>query len=888
MNCSLSKPFLGFIFFIIFLLSNQIAKSSHLRAGEIIATKISTFEYEFTLVLYRNTAGALQPNATFEFSDGTKQTVNVFAEPTNLENGTEKMVFKVKKTFSGASNYIVSFEEEYRNAGILNINNGNSRETPFYVETEIVIDPLGGPNSSPQFLYPPIDKGYVNKTFTHSAAAFDSDGDSLSFELITPQSEKGKTVPNYTSPNNIPTANSGTFNIDGKTGLITWDSPKLIGLYNIAFKVYEWRNGYRIGYVTRDMQIDISATTFNNPKLEIPRDTCITAGKLLKGIATASYFVGENNHNISAISGIFSLPSPRNASYFTSNRNINIDSLFFSWQTSCALIQAQPYQVTFRAENKIGNSVNSLVALKVWQIKIIPPALENLKIVANGRKMNLTWSAYSCSNIESIVVLRKDCSTDTTLFIDSCSTGNQSPEGYKLIRRLNRNVTSFVDDNFGKGLDFQTQYCYYLYAEFPSPQNGYSRASALACSALDNEVPLIVQASVLKTDSVNGKVEIKWTKPSNLKIETPAPYEIKLSRIESNDNVVGVYNRQFVDSLALGDTVFVDSTANTVANNLRYYIEFSANGKLVYTSQIASTVLLRGIGRNKKAQLKWTFNTPWTNDTTYIYRSSDGEPAFLDTVFAATGYIDDNLEIGKKYTYYVKTKGGLGCDNSPNSKNRIHPIYNLSQSIDIIPTDEVNDTLRPCAPTLYITKTGNCEDGANTTNSLNWVPNFDFLCDSNIVGYKLYKQNNATEYSLYLDEILNTTTFEGSAGKAVSGCFSVAAVNGKGLESDKSNVVCSDSCYYFELPNIFTPNGDNYNDKFTPKPFPRNINAVKFTVYNRWGSEIFYSDDDININWTGENAQDGLYYYKAEIEIGSVAGTTTEKKNLKGWVLIAR
>jgi len=888
-NSSIRKPFLGLLVLTSFLFLVNEAQSSHLRAGEIIATKRSTFQYDFTLILYRNSfQSADQLEAQLDFGDGTKQNVSLSARE-ELGNFTQKLTYKFSKTYPGAANYTISFTENWRNAGILNISKGSSGETPFYVETQINIDPLLGANTSPQFLSPPIDNGNLNQIYTHSPAAWDANGDSLSFQLITPQSQKGATVPNYVLPSQVPPASgNASFTINPQNGLITWDKPVKEGLYNIAFRVNEWRNGFLIGYVVRDMQINIVFSENINPVLEIPNDTCVIAGINLKDTIVAKFQIGET-HKLTAYSGIFSFASPLNifnATTRQSQKNLTQDSMFFAWQTGCELIRAQPYQVTFKAEDNIGDA-NSLATTKVWQIKIIPPAFKNLKATPKGRKINLSWDAYSCTNLDSIAILRKECENEASTVTDSCSTGRDIPAGFKILKKVGRTTTSFIDDNAGKGLDYETQYCYYVYAQFPSPQKGYSRASASACMSLTNDFPLIIGASVLKTDSLQGEVEIKWIKPRYIdQALNPPPYQIKVFRNEDINVNTEIVNKNLTDTLGLADTTFIDKNINTKKNLLNYFVQFYANGKLIFTSETASTVKLQGIARNRKAQFQWNFNTPWINDSTYIYRISDNDTLLIDTVAFNVGYVDEPLETGKLYGYFVRTKGAVGCNRSIGLGKVAYPLLNQSQTINITPTDEQNDTLRPCPPTLSILSNGNCDDAGNFSNRLFWKNNLDFLCDSNVAGYRLYKVTNAN-FSLYINEVLADTVFEGQLNKPVSGCFAVTALNTKSLESKKSNVVCSDSCYYFELPNIFTPNNDNSNDVFTPKPFPRNIEKVVFTVYNRWGAEVFKSESDININWTGNNVPDGLYYFKAEITIGSNSGAN-EKKNLKGWIVLTR
>ncbi len=74
--------------------------------------------------------------------------------------------------------------------------------------------------------------------------------------------------------------------------------------------------------------------------------------------------------------------------------------------------------------------------------------------------------------------------------------------------------------------------------------------------------------------------------------------------------------------------------------------------------------------------------------------------------------------------------------------------------------------------------------------------------------------------------------------------------------SDSINISFTDSC--FIIPNVFTPNGDNYNDYFViQNTLSWNINLQ---VYNRWGIKVF-QDDNYKNNWDGKDLADGVYYY---------------------------
>lgn len=65
-----------------------------------------------------------------------------------------------------------------------------------------------------------------------------------------------------------------------------------------------------------------------------------------------------------------------------------------------------------------------------------------------------------------------------------------------------------------------------------------------------------------------------------------------------------------------------------------------------------------------------------------------------------------------------------------------------------------------------------------------------------------------------------------------------------------------------QMPNVFTPNGDQVNDLFS---FTKCDNILKTTIYNRWGNEVFKTEKQ-NHFWdgrttSGEECADGTYFY---------------------------
>ena len=70
--------------------------------------------------------------------------------------------------------------------------------------------------------------------------------------------------------------------------------------------------------------------------------------------------------------------------------------------------------------------------------------------------------------------------------------------------------------------------------------------------------------------------------------------------------------------------------------------------------------------------------------------------------------------------------------------------------------------------------------------------------------------------------------------------------------------------YMIKVPNVFTPNGDGYNDKVILENF--GIEKFEMVIYDRWGMEVFRGQD-INNGWDGKvnsgskDASDGQYFW---------------------------
>jgi gliding motility-associated-like protein len=71
-----------------------------------------------------------------------------------------------------------------------------------------------------------------------------------------------------------------------------------------------------------------------------------------------------------------------------------------------------------------------------------------------------------------------------------------------------------------------------------------------------------------------------------------------------------------------------------------------------------------------------------------------------------------------------------------------------------------------------------------------------------------------------------------------------------------------------QMPDAFTPNGDGRNDVFRVPPLLQ-INVLHFSIYNRWGEQVFSSSSDAegwDGRWNSRAQPAGAYVWKIEYE----------------------
>ena len=343
--------------------------ATHAAGADISYKWISGNTYEVTCTFFRDCSGVAAPNTvtlrirSTALGQNFTQTLNRIS-PTGEEitfsctgvtncsggssTGIQRYVYRGNVTLPGqATDWNFSYQVCCRNCSITTIvhpNPCNSSNTTPELYVEATLNNVAAPqNSSPTFTVSPVAFICQGQLFNFNQGAVDANGDSLSYELITPKTSNTGTVtyiPPYSTTNFI--SSSPAASLHPATGQINM-TPTTIGQVGIlAVLVKEYRNGVLIGTTIRDIQIQIVNCSNQNPVISGINGTTsyemeVCAGDLIHfQIFASDPDVGQNltltwNNGIGA------------PATFTSSGVTNPTTGTFNWQTTLADGSATAY-----------------------------------------------------------------------------------------------------------------------------------------------------------------------------------------------------------------------------------------------------------------------------------------------------------------------------------------------------------------------------------------------------------------------------------------------------------------------------------------------------------------------------------------------------------------
>ena len=861
-KCMLNDSYIRCIdrWFCVFLLTfvSCYCHATHNRGGEITYKHISGYTYEITVttITYSESA-ADRCELEISYGDGSTEVVSRtngtygyspsgdYCMTGELLSGYDNVrvnKYIAEHTYAGVGTFIVSVEDPNRNYGVMNI--PNSVAVPFYIETALVIDNFMGSDDSPQTTMYPVDKACVGQLFISNAGAYDPDGDSLSYELVSCKGAGGANIPGYSLPDA-----SHYLIIDSLTGDFIWNAPLLQGEYNLAYRIYEWRSGHKIGYVTRDFQVIVSACSNVPPEIQIAGQNCVVAGDTLqmKIIATDA----DDDYMTLIVSGeIFD--DDYGAVFSVDSSAAGIISGNLTWITNCNFISANLYPVYIKATEK-GHNVN-LSNIGHVNINVIGGSPEWIDVEALSGDVKLTWKSYYCKDITGYFVYRT--SYPDNHIADYCETGIPSGLNYELVGTILNSrggqTVTYMDKGDNSGLEPGIKYSYRLVAFWgkESSPSILSKPSEKITVMLKKDLPVITMVSIEKTDFVSGSIKVIVSPPNEIDtVEYPGPYKYILYRsISSKNEYFAIHSSSDI----FNDTIVFDNEIDTHNSQYKYFAELynetDGHEFLMGKSQVETSVYVTSASLDRKVALQWNCEVSWIIDYYKLYNSND--VLIADSVIT-TLYTVDSLENGINYCFYVVSYGHFTVEGYT------FPIVNRSQTVCVVPDD-----VEPPCPVVLSIKT-DCDE---MENILTWTDP-DHNCCDDVMGYYVYYQQQQESEFYLLDSIIGNssdTVYVHDNKHKLAGCYYITAIDINGNVSDKSNICCvyGNECPNYILPNVFTPNGDGYNDVFTPIAYS-SVKKVEMYIYNRQG-RLVYNTEDPDINWDGKDM-----YSKKEVATGT-------------------
>jgi gliding motility-associated-like protein len=862
------KQFIRYLFIILCLLGLGIkASATHNRAGEITYRWISGYTYEITVTTFTYVLSqADRRELEVQWGDGTSMIV-ARVEQIILPNLYYRNKYVTQHSYPGPVTYKILMQDPNRNYGVRNI--PNSVNVIFSIESTLIVNPILGESGTPLLLNPPIDKGAVGHKFIHNPAAYDPDGDSLTYRLTPCTEENGIPIKGYT----LPLSKPDSIYIDPH-GNLTWNAPVDTGFYNIAFLIEKWKHGIKLASVERDMQINIYRTNNQPPVIDTVANICVVEGT---PVDLDVHITDPNNDSIiaSAAGGPF-ITGPDSARFTLVKSRRGNATFHFSWKTDCFHVRDQPYQVLIKAKDTLTDI--SLSTFRFFYVHVIGQKPVNVKTKPASTSILLSWSPVDCSNVVGYEIYRRVSTSNAVP--DSCETGVPARWGFaKAGATNNRLDTVFNDDNGGKGLTKGNSYCYRVVAVYPN--GARSIASDEFCTVLVPGLPALLQVSVDKIGVPDGIIRVSWVKPLRLDtIPANGPYKYVIYRSPDlyGNSLVPIDSFNTAD---LNDTVYLDKNINSVVGPYSYKVALYNNApgdyRLLGRQESASSLSLKLIGKDKEIFFDFIKNVPWINTRYIIYRQNPLTLSYDSIGYTDTAsYIDRNLRNGINYCYQAKSigyreNGGIVYQN-----------FNFSHPACTTPVD----TIPPCPP--YLTVTSACD---SFRNKLIWT-NPNHFCANDVIGYRIYYSPILASDPVLIDSIMGNpddTIYIHHPSIGMAGCYEVTAIDSFRNESKRSGKVCIDNCAFYSLPNVFTPNGDNKNDVFTASNPNGFVQKVDMKIYNRWGQLVYHTTDPL-INWDGRFLETktivspGVYYYICDVYEPRLTGL--EPRNIVGFIYV--
>ena len=489
------------------------------------------------------------------------------------------------------------------------------------------------------------------------------------------------------------------------------------------------------------------------------------------------------------------------------------------------------FQMTLAITDDLGCSDTSTGVNLIIDPRVIPPPIEIQSVSVTGdNSVQISWEGYPGADFVEYAVYRVEGNNNTLI-------GNISAQ----------NTTTFTET----GLDTRNNsYCYKVLV-----QNLCLEYSVLT----ETEAHCTID---LETTPGVDSIVLNWTPYVGFPVNQ---YEIYLADDYNpgNHTLLGI-----VQGDVLTFTDFSTFCRDSISYRVRAislfgaaqnsYSDLSVDAPIHLLPVLDTDIITATVANDSVVDISWTEYMGYLPDRYLLQKSLNGQN--WDSVgtfpFGTLTYTDTDVAVGERSYYYR--------------------VFNIDECGDRSAKGYIGRTIH-----LNAFLTSNGKIPSLTWNHYeewgNGVLNYQIEVLNEQTGlFEIVENVSATQID-FQDDItrLNQATY----------CYRIVAteVGGNGARS-VSNTACVIFAPKIFAPNAFSPNDDGHNDEF--KVFVPNITNGEMKIYNRWGQQIYISND-LSKGWDGtykgSGVPEGVYVF-----VITGTGVDGSSINSKGTVTLIR
>lgn len=501
----------------------------------------------------------------------------------------------------------------------------------------------------------------------------------------------------------------------------------------------------------------------------------------------------------------------------------------------------------------------------------------------NGCQFTQTFSIGFITTINATITSTNvGCNGDTTGSITISASGGASPYTYSL------DGTNFQALNTFTGLAADN------YTVTVKDDNGCLGIETVTITEPDELAVSVVSTTAASCfNTTDGSLEIDVTGGTS-------PYNFDWSNDSTTQNLINVGGGSYTVVVTDNNGCTATLTA-TVGQSPEMFIDLESGIKPVSCNgQSDGGVNVKVLGGTPPYSYVWTggANTEDISNVvagTYTLTVSDANGCSLQESYTVTQ--PSGLFIALVSSSDASCANGNGGAITVSTTGGVQP---YSYSVDGITyqNDSVFTGLTAGNYSVEVKDDNGCTNSVAVTIEDGGDVFYSYGGDIEIInGQTVHLEPILSPDSLVIDSV----SWEPQEGLSCTNCldpmanptettvYTATIIDENGCETSTTvRIVVSDEFQIF-IPNIFTPNNDGVNDRFSLHAYGTTEIGVR--IFNRWGAEVYYNanqqpnttEDGWDGMFNGEEAQAGTYLYMIDVTF-----TNNEERQKIGTVALVR